>query len=110
MDVFVVDSCIRGHHISKSFWTPRIGETLSCERKEGNTSDPYAVAVCESVNARIIGHIPRKISSACSLFLGQEGNIISCIVCGNRRYSSDLPQGGLEVPCKLTLKGMMNTW
>ena len=97
-DTVVVDSCIRGHHISQSFWTPRIGETLSSEREEGNTciSDPYVVPVSEKVNARIIGHIPRKISAACSLFLGREESTISCIVSGNRRYSSDLPQGGLE--------------
>ena len=27
---------------------------------------------------------------------------MSCEVTGVRHYSSDLPQGGLEVPCKLT--------
>lgn len=25
---------------------------------------------------------------------------------GPRRYSADLPQGGLEIPCVLTFKGM----
>lgn len=25
---------------------------------------------------------------------------------GSRRYSADLPQGGLEIPCVLTFKGM----
>ena len=51
----------------------------------------------------IIGHLPRKISKICSLFL--RGGTISCIVSGGRRYSADLPQGGLEIPCKLLFKG-----
>jgi len=28
---------------------------------------------------------------------------MTCVVAGFRQYSSDLPQGRLEVPCKLTL-------
>ena len=105
MNVFVVDSCIRGHHVSKSFWTSSIDETLSCEREEGNMYDPYAVSMFQSENARVVGHIPRKISAACSLFLCHEGNTITATVTGHRKFSEDLPQGGLEVPCKLTFRG-----
>ena len=53
---------------------------------------------------KIIGHLPRKISRACSLFL-RRGNEITCHVTGHRRYSVDLPQGGLEVPCILRFEG-----
>ena len=52
----------------------------------------------------IIGHLPHKISRACSLFL-RGGNEITCRVTGHRRYSVDLPQGGLEVPCILRFEG-----
>ena len=34
----------------------------------------------------------------------QRGGEISCIVTGTRRYSSDLEQGGLEIPCTLIFK------
>ena len=34
------------------------------------------------------------------------GDTIDCFVSGSRRHSSDLPQGGLEVPCKLVFKGL----
>ena len=105
MNVFVVDSCIRGHHVSKSFWTPSIDETLSCEREEGNMYDPYVVSMFQSKNARVVGRIPRKILAACSLFLCHEGNTITATVTGHRKFSEDLPQGGLEVPCKLTFRG-----
>ena len=64
--------------------------------------DPYAVAVLN--RGVIVGHVPRAISSVCYLFLGKEGTI-QCQVTGTRQYSVDLPQGGLEVPCKLTFSG-----
>ena len=38
-------------------------------------------------------------SSICSIFV--RGGSILCIVTGSRRYSSDFPQGGLEIPCTL---------
>ena len=30
---------------------------------------------------------------------------IDCVVIGGRQYSSDLPQGGLKIPCKLIFNG-----
>ena len=33
------------------------------------------------------------------------GGSIHCVVTGRRRYSSDLPQEGLEIPCSLHFKG-----
>ena len=85
MDTFTLDGCIRGHHISKSFWEPFLGETLSCKREIGNASDSYAVAVIKAENKEdavvIVGHVPRKISPACSVFLGREGSSIICTVC-----------------------------
>ena len=35
----------------------------------------------------------------------RRGGTISCRVTGGRPYSEDLPEGGLEVPCTLTLRG-----
>ena len=31
------------------------------------------------------------------------GGAISCVVTGSRRYSADLPQGGLEVPSNINI-------
>lgn len=49
----------------------------------------------------VVGHVPRNISVACSAFLRRAG-ALTCTVTGVRQYSSDLPQGGLEIPCRLT--------
>ena len=76
-----------------------VGEEPSCSREPTNQEDHFAVAVMKDSN--IVGHVPRKISFICSLFLRQSGSII-CRVTGNKQYSSDLPQNGLEVPCVLT--------
>ena len=55
----------------------------------------YAVAV--KTDGPVIGHLPRKVSRVCSLFLRRGGHI-HCTVTGRK---SDLPQGGLEIPCLL---------
>ena len=40
----------------------------------------------------------------CTLFL-RRGGTIHCIIMGDRKYSRDLPQGGVEIPCKLLFQG-----
>ena len=49
----------------------------------------------------VVGHVPRVISATCSAFI-RRGVVASCEVTGGRQYSVDLPQGGMEVPCKVT--------
>jgi len=41
------------------------------------------------------------------LFLQLGGNITATVV-STRRYSRDIPQGGLEIPCQYTLEGPTN--
>ena len=90
------------HHIYQEIWSSSIGEVLLSEREPLNDADRYAVAVIK--DGVVVGHVPRKFSRMCSLFLAR-GGVIYCKVTGERRYSIDLPQGGLEVPCKLLFAG-----
>ena len=53
------------------------------------------LVVCKAGD-EIVGHLPRNISTMCSIFIWC-GEIIYCIVSGRRKYSSDLPQGGMEI-------------
>ena len=101
MEVCERNSYVHGYHIYKKVWDVVIEEKLQCKRELDNKSDRYAVAVKK--DGTIIGHLPRAISQACSLFL-RRGNSISCRVAGHKRHSVDLAQGGLEVPCTYTLK------
>ena len=51
--------------------------------------DAYAVSVIK--DGTIVGHLPRRISCTCTLFM-RRGGTISCQVTGRRKYSSDLQQ------------------
>ena len=65
---FEYGSVIRGYHIYKEIWEASHGETFDCVRETGNRFDPFAVAVI-SEDGEIIGHVPKLISAAASLFL-----------------------------------------
>ena len=96
---FSVEAVVREYHQYKDIWVAVVDEELSCRREPTNREDGFAVVVVKDSN--VVGHILKKISSICSLFLRQSGSIICCVT-GSRQYSSDLPQGGLEIPCMLT--------
>ena len=99
---FEMESMIRGYHIYKDIWMAVDGEVLQSRRETSNGLDPFAVAVVK--DSTVVGHLPRRISAVCSLFLRRHGTI-ACRVNGSRRYSRDLSQGGLEVPCILIFSG-----
>jgi len=75
MDVFEVESCVRGHHIYKQVLTPFIGEELTCTREIENTKDPFAVAVVR--HSTVVGHVPWKDISRMCPVLSKEGTIQS---------------------------------
>ena len=100
---FVVDSAICGYHVYKDIWpSPVAEEQLQCEQEVGNSHDPMSVTIKKLIGgaSTIIGHVPRRISPLCSVFI-RRGGSITRIVDGTRRYSADLLQGGLELLCKL---------
>ena len=99
MAVIEKHSVIRGHHNYQRIWTPELGEY---ERELTNINNRYAVAVMKG--DVIVGHLPRAQSKIYSLFL-LRNSTIDFIFIGSISYSADLPQGGLEVPCKLLFNG-----
>ena len=76
IDQFEVSSVIRGHHVYKHNWSPFNGEELTCLREEDNDKDRYAVAVTKS-GSGVVGHVPRRISAACALFLQKGGVFVA---------------------------------
>ena len=84
---FCLDSMVRGYHKYQAIWSDLyVGEELICEREVGNSHDPQAVALKKEIDGdlRIVGHIPRKISSSCSIFIWRGGSI-KCSITGSRR-------------------------
>ena len=102
MERFSIDSCVCGYHIKNGMWEASVGEELLCQCENGNGSDPFAIAIIKS--GMTVGHIPRKISPICSLFLRRNG-VVTIQTPGGRRYSADLPQGGLEILCTIAFEG-----
>ena len=101
----MVESCVKGYHIYKDIWDAIIGEELQCARESNNSNDRYVVAVRK--NNEVVGHVPRKSSRVCALFLKCNG-AITCTNTGPRRRSADLPQGGMELPSVLAFPGDPN--
>ena len=71
---------IRGYHEYKLIWNnPVVGEDLLCECEVGNPRNTYVVAVKKVIdgNLTMVGHILRRISSICSMFLRRGGKLFS---------------------------------
>ena len=102
MNAYTVKTIVRGYHVYRAVWEAAVGQVLPCQQERSNTHDPYAVAVVD--RGVIVGHVPRGISSVCYLFINRKGTI-TCEVTGAKQYTTDLPQGGLEIPCKLMFYG-----
>lgn len=67
-----MEAMIHGYHEYKSVWiNPIAEEELSCEREIRNAHDTHAVAVAKIIDGDIktVGHVPRKISALCSIFI-----------------------------------------
>ena len=62
-------------------WVAVDGEILKCERETSNRHDPFAVAIRK--DGIMVGHVPQKISTICSLFLRRCG-VIQCEITGRQ--------------------------
>ena len=71
-----------GYHILQ-VWAAAVDKELVCEREMDNSYDLYAVAVKRMGN--IIGHLPRKLSKLCSLFLRRGGAMVCLVSRGGRK-------------------------
>ena len=102
---FTVPCCIRGYHIySWKQWKAEIGSILTSEpevRPGALVEDKYSIAVLD--NGQTIGHVPKFLSQLVFFFLKYEGTL-SIKVTGERRFSFDLPQGGMEIPADFHLQ------
>ena len=63
----------------------------------GNVHDRNAVALFRADMK--VGHIPMKISQLYNSFI-TKGGTIEVVIMESRQFAADLPQGGLDIPCK----------
>ena len=93
------NSVVRGHHIYKDDWTPKIGEILEAKkdtREEAVANDKYAIGLYKG--DKLVGHIPIEISRLSYHFLNESSeNRIQGVVIGKRTR-----EVGLVVPVEYT--------
>ena len=81
---FSLNWMVRWYHEFKRLWTiPFDGEKLICECEIGNPCDLQTAAMKNEVShiLQVVGHVLRRISSICSIFI-RWGRIIKCTVNG----------------------------
>ena len=71
-------TCIIGYHVYQDEWTPVLDEMLLCCRELADMLDPFVVKVMKAGNT--VGHLPKKISSTCSLFIMKGAVAITFVV------------------------------
>ena len=76
-----------GYHARKDLWDATIGEEIPCQSEHGNAQGAFADDVLK--DGAIVGHVSRKISAACSMFLHRGGSIRSQVT-KSKCYSTDL--------------------
>ena len=105
---FSAACCIRGYHIYNwAQWTAEIGSILTSEpakRPGALVEDRYAIAIIS--NNQTVGHVPKFLSKLTFFFL-KHGGTLTVKVTGERRYSFDLAQGGMEIPAEFIYKSEM---
>ena len=83
-----------GYHVYKSTSdATRDDDILPCEREIGTLT--ILLPLLSKKGTVVVSHVPRKISTMCSIFICQ-GCTVLCRVNGNWRYSLDLPHIMLE--------------
>ena len=59
---FTIKRSIRGHQVSKLFWTPAIGEMLFCEWEHKSTADLYTMRVISDLFT-VVARVPQRPTS-----------------------------------------------
>ena len=102
---FSAACCIRGYHIYNwAQWTAEIRSILTSkpEKRPGVlVEDRYAISIIS--NNQTVGHVPKFLSKLTFFFL-KLGGTLTVNVTGERRYSFDLAQGGMEIPAEFIYK------
>jgi len=96
------DAAIRGYHYYRRYWHPVEEEQLVCSHEEDNAFDQFAIKTCK-LNGSIVGHLPRELSRTLNFLMIRDARIFADLKSTNHRRSP-LVQGGLEIPCKITIQ------
>ncbi|KAL9954833.1 hypothetical protein ACROYT_G042414, partial [Oculina patagonica] len=98
---------LRGFHVYKELWNPKLNEKLATIHEENNPHDRYAVAAIRKTVSRlrpvVVGHLPREISRF-TRFIILHGATVKVKVSDTKYRRSPLIQGGLEIPVEVEVQ------
>ena len=98
---------LRGFHVYKELWNPKLNEKLETIHEENNPHDRYAVAAIRKTVSRlrpvVVGHLPREISRF-TRFIILHGATVKVKVSDTKYRRSPLIQGGLEIPVEVEVQ------
>ena len=101
---FQFTAAVRGYHVYRTIWNPEINEKLICNFEPGNEFDMFAIQACilrDHVQVTV-GHLPREISRPTKFLLDRGAEVTASLI-GTHYRRSPLIQGGLEIPCIVTV-------
>ena len=79
----MIDSVVRGHHVSKSIWTPFSGEVLDIGVENDNAHDHFSIGIHKA--SIILSHILCELLRTLYFFL-RHGGSVTCKISGHRIY------------------------
>ena len=92
------ECCVRGHHVYESNWDAKTGSKLKhCHEKRPSALVENKYAMALKFNDTTVGHVPKFLSKITYFFFKLGGDLVVKIA-GQRQYSRDLDQGGMERP------------
>ena len=102
----LIISQVKGYHVYRGIWVPKIGETLSTENEPSNPKDKYAVFAKK--NECIVGHwsLSKTGNFAKTTFYflrADKYSICEVEITGKPVNLGDDKE--MQVPCKLKLSG-----
>ena len=99
---FEFTAAIRGYHVYQKIWQPELNETLVCIHERRNEFDAFSVKTVRTVDNATVGHLPREISRP-TKYLLDRGATVKAVITFSYYRRSPLFQGGLEIPCSVTV-------
>ena len=98
----VFNAAGRGFHVYKTNWKPKDGQLSEFTHEENNPYDIFSMKVWKPDSDEIAGQLPMEISRI-TKFIANRGAKCTLKIRGMHCKRSPLAQGGLEVPCEVTI-------
>ena len=89
---------LRGFHVYKEIWKPKVSAVLTCIHERNNQHGRYAIAATKLLPGRLsnvtLGHLPREISRFTRFLISRGADVFVTVKYAHFRQSP-LIQGGL---------------